>query len=203
MKIRLVPKASFSADVNQQVYFRDVCDAWSDGSNIDKLLNTVVYEGAALDTFSILKASELLKIASEMYEDAQIDILKSEAVVIMVQSKKDMAAPLRKLTNGLIYLLIFFGSALSVMYFHIDVGMLETQQEFARVFGNDSKAAYMAIAISYSIGLAGGMFVFFRNRKIAGNKIPSPIDLKMKEYKNDVVDFLRDKLEEAKEGKSE
>ncbi|MDR2519890.1 MAG: hypothetical protein LBC69_02370 [Eubacteriaceae bacterium] len=197
-KIYLSTKNCFSVGLNTPVLFQDVCEVFSEGLDTSPLLGKTAYRGADRDTYLTITAQELLDMAKEALPECDACLISAGSVLVMVQKKSKQNFWLRAAVNCAIYALLFFGSALSVMYFHLDVGMLETQQEFAEILSPDAETANRIINVAYTIGLGAGMYLFFLNRRIAGHKIPSPIDLKMNDYQSNMVDFLREKIDSEK-----
>ena len=95
---------------------------------------------------------------------------------------------MEKLKLIIVAILVFFGSAFTIMSFHSDIGIQETFERFyAQVMG-ESKPMVTELEISYSIGLAVGIIVFFnhfRKRKLTQD--PTPIEVEMKKYNQDLI----------------
>ena len=92
------------------------------------------------------------------------------------------------LKAGLVGIIIFFGSAFTIMTFHNDVGILDVFDVFYEQLMGVQKPKITELEISYSIGLAVGIVVFFNHfskRKITTD--PTPIDVEMKKYNKDLI----------------
>ncbi len=81
----------------------------------------------------------------------------------------------------------FFGTAFTIMAFHNDIGINKVfGKVYEMVMGQPSNG-YTILEISYSIGLALGIIVFFNH--IGGRRItkdPTPIEVAMRNYEEDV-----------------
>lgn len=81
----------------------------------------------------------------------------------------------------------FFGTAFTIMAFHNDIGI---NKVFAKVFElvtGQTSDGYGILELSYSIGLAFGIILFFNH--IGGRRItkdPTPIEVEMRVYETDV-----------------
>lgn len=81
----------------------------------------------------------------------------------------------------------FFGTAFTIMAFHNDIGINEVFSkvyEMVMGYGGDG---YSILELSYSIGLAVGIILFFNH--IGGRRItkdPTPIEVEMRVYETDV-----------------
>ncbi|MBM7577484.1 stage V sporulation protein AA [Jeotgalibacillus terrae] len=88
-----------------------------------------------------------------------------------------------------VWLLLFTGSALTIMYFHEDVSMAETQMVIVSMLGNPHPFWFQ---IPYSIGIGAGMLLFFnRIIKKQFNDEPSPLDIEIYKYEKSVEDYVK------------
>ena len=99
-------------------------------------------------------------------------------------------------------LISFFGTAFTIMAFHNDVGLPDVLSRiYELVIGTESDG-FTAIEISYSIGLAAGIIIFYNH--IGGKRLtsdPTPLEVEMRNYERDVNQAIvetadREKLEE-------
>lgn len=91
----------------------------------------------------------------------------------------------------LVSLVSFFGTAFTIMAFHNDIGIRDTFFEVYRVIMGAESDGLTVLEISYSIGLAAGIIVFFNH--IGGRRItkdPTPIEVAMRNYEVDVDNAL-------------
>ena len=82
---------------------------------------------------------------------------------------------------ALVCLVSFFGTAFTIMAYHNDVGINEVFKELYRIVLGKEPGGVSMIEISYSIGLALGIIVFFNH--VGGRRItkdPTPIEVAMK-----------------------
>ena len=84
-------------------------------------------------------------------------------------------------------LVSFFGTAFTIMAFHVDVQINDVFNIiYQEVMGRESNGLTI-LEISYSIGLASGIILFFNH--IGGRRItkdPTPIEVAMRNYEEDV-----------------
>lgn len=85
----------------------------------------------------------------------------------------------------------FFGTAFTIMAFHNDVAINNVfSKVYEMVMGQPSNG-YTVLEISYSIGLALGIIVFFNH--VGGRRItkdPTPIEVSIRNYEDDVNEAL-------------
>lgn len=88
-------------------------------------------------------------------------------------------------------IVIFFGSGFSIMAFHNDVGLVDLfAQIYEQVIGRVPEGIG-GLEIGYSIGLAGGILIFFNhfNLKKREND-PTPLQVEVSKYEQDVEDTV-------------
>lgn len=81
----------------------------------------------------------------------------------------------------------FFGTGFTIMAFHNDIGINEIFSKVHELVMGYSSDGYTILEVSYSIGLAIGIIVFFNH--IGGRRItkdPTPIEVEMRVYETDV-----------------
>lgn len=81
----------------------------------------------------------------------------------------------------------FFGTAFTIMAFHNDIGINEVFTKVYEMVMGQAGDGYGILELSYSIGLAVGITVFFNH--IGGRRItkdPTPIEVEMRVYETDV-----------------
>lgn len=91
------------------------------------------------------------------------------------------------LKAGLVCLVSFFGTAFTIMAYHNDIGINEVFTEVYRMVLNREPGGLNVLEVSYSIGLALGIIVFFNH--IGGRRItkdPTPIEVALRNYEEDV-----------------
>ncbi len=84
-------------------------------------------------------------------------------------------------------LVTFCGTAFTIMAYHNDVGVNDVFTEVYRMVMNKEPGGLNVLEVSYSIGLALGIIVFFNH--IGGRRItkdPTPIEVALRNYEEDV-----------------
>ena len=83
------------------------------------------------------------------------------------------------------------------MTFHVDIGIQKTFARFYEQLMGETKPMITELEISYSIGLAVGIIVFFNHfSKKKLTKDPTPMEVEMKKYNQDL---MQTKLAESDE----
>ena len=88
---------------------------------------------------------------------------------------------------ALVCLVSFFGTAFTIMAYHNDVGINDVFTEIYRMVMNREPQGLNTLEVSYSIGLAAGIILFFNH--VGGRRLtkdPTPIEVAMRNYEEDV-----------------
>lgn len=111
----------------------------------------------------------------------------SQTIVEVIYKKKKVSLPFFILT----WLLLFFGSALAIIYFHEDVSMGPAQQKLYTIITGKVVEKPLIFQIPYSIGLGLGMILFFNHVfKKRLNDEPSPLEVEMFNYQQDLDRYV-------------
>ncbi|MBO2945077.1 stage V sporulation protein AA [Paenibacillus sp. F411] len=91
----------------------------------------------------------------------------------------------------LVWLLLFFGSALTIMNFHADVNMLEVQVRIVEMVTGERDEHPYLFQTAYSLGIGFGMTVFFNHLfKKKWNEEPTPLEVEMFLYQENLDQFV-------------
>ena len=133
----------------------------------------------------------ILKVIEIIHQDyPNVEIVNCGETDFIVEYQKGAAKNevWQKLKLAMIAIIVFFGSAFTIMTFHIDIGIQKTFARFyAQVMGTD-KPPVTELEIAYSIGLGVGIIVFFNHfskKKLTAD--PTPIEVEMKKYNQDII----------------
>lgn len=88
---------------------------------------------------------------------------------------------------ALVCLVSFFGTAFTIMAYHNDVGINDVFTEIYQMVMDREPQGLNALEVSYSIGLAAGIILFFNH--VGGRRLtkdPTPIEVAMRNYEEDV-----------------
>ena len=94
---------------------------------------------------------------------------------------------LEKLKTVVLCIVIFFGSAYTIMAFNNDVGVSEVFAKFYAQVTGVTTDGFTELEVFYSLGMAVGILVFFNHvgrKKITHD--PTPIQIEMRKYEQDV-----------------
>jgi len=135
--------------------------------------------------FSILKVIERIH---KDYPNVEVVNCGEADFVVEYQKSTVKSTWVEKTKLIIVSIIVFFGSAFTIMTFHNDVGIGDIFNTFYEQLMGTEKPMVTELEISYSIGLAVGIIVFFnhfRKKKITSD--PTPIEVEMKKYNTDLI----------------
>ncbi len=141
-------------------------------------------EGPKRCVISVLKLVELME---ETCPGVSVEIVGETDVLaewVQVDRHKGWQQWLKA---ALVCFVSFFGTSFSIMAYHNDVGINDIFTEVYRIVMNREPGGLNVMEVSYSIGLAAGIILFFNH--VGGRRItkdPTPLEVAMRKYEQDV-----------------
>ncbi len=195
--LRMYHKIQVNPD--KVVYVKDLAQVIADEKNCHKILNLPVYKVSKKDqNFVVIDAMQVINKISQVINGANVQMIgPAESIVEIVFQKKKVSLPL----FILIWMLLFLGAALTIIYFHEDVSMGAAQRRIYKMITGIEEEHPLLFQIPYSIGLGAGMILFFNHffRKRI-NEEPSPMEVEMFNYQQDLDRYVI--MHEKDEGKN-
>ena len=138
-----------------------------------------------------ISMTEVVKLIKDTVSGAEVESIGEPDMMIervYVEKKKGVVEVLKIL---LVSLVCFFGASFTIMAFHNDIGIVDVFAKYYELVMGKKSNGFTILEISYSIGLALGITVFFNH--IGGRRItkdPTPIEVEMSVYEEDVEKAL-------------
>lgn len=90
-----------------------------------------------------------------------------------------------------VWLLLFIGTAMTIINFHYDVSMQEVQQKLHYLLTGEKAEYPLWIQIPYSLGLGVGMLLFLNHWfKKKFNEEPSPLEVELFQYQQSIDQYV-------------
>lgn len=137
-----------------------------------------------VEVFSILKVIDLIV---QEYPDVEVVSYGEQDFVVEYIAAPFAPKWLEIIKVVILCIIIFMGSAFTIMAFNNDVSIGEVFDRFYSQFMGVDKPQVTEIEIFYCIGLAAGILVFFNHvgkKKLTAD--PTPIQVEMRKYEQDV-----------------
>lgn len=189
---------------SQDVFLSDVASLRCADANISAKCKALKIhhfkkEGIKRCVISSLKIVELME---SVCPEISVQIVGEPDVLVEWVNVDKHKGWQQGLKAALVCLVSFFGTAFTIMAYHNDVGINEVFTEVYRMVMNREPSGLNTLEVSYSIGLAAGIIVFFNH--IGGRRItkdPTPIEVAMRKYEEDVDKALI--AQSGREGKED
>ncbi|MCH5258014.1 MAG: stage V sporulation protein AA [Lachnospiraceae bacterium] len=133
---------------------------------------------------SILKVIEEIE---KLYPNVTVENIGEIDVLVEQIDVDKHKGPVQVIKLIFVSAISFFGTAFTIMAFHNDIGINEVFTKFYEMIMGQVSDGYGILELSYSLGLAVGIIVFFNH--IGGRRItkdPTPIEVEMRVYEADV-----------------
>ncbi len=143
---------------------------------------------AQMEFFTMLRVISLIQ---EKYPQVQVESIGEQDFIVEYQTKTPAPAWMNHCKVAILCIVIFFGSAFTIMAFNNDISVTEIFTRFYEQLMGQEKPAVSELEIAYSIGLAVGILVFFNHfgrRKFSID--PTPIQVEVNKFSSDCEDTL-------------
>ena len=135
----------------------------------------------------VISSLKLVELMENACPDISVQIVGEPDVLVEWVSVSRHKGWQQWVKAALVCAVSFFGTAFTIMAYHNDVGINEVFTEIYRMVMNREPQGLNTLEVSYSIGLAAGIILFFNH--IGGRRItkdPTPIEVAMRNYEEDV-----------------
>lgn len=162
--------------------------------------SSVVSRAKAIKVLRLKKDSERRQVVSVL---KIIELIQKECPGVEIQSVGEMEVliervevdrykgPIQWIKVVFVSMICFFGAAFTIMAYHNDIGIMDVFTESYELITGMKTDGYTVLEVSYSIGLAAGIIIFFNH--IGGRRItvdPTPIEVEMRSYEDEVNNAL-------------
>ena len=135
----------------------------------------------------VISSLKMVELMEEACPNISVEIV-GEPDVLVEQVNVDRHKGWQQwLKCAMVCLVSFFGTAFTIMAYHNDVGINDVFTEMYKMVMNREPQGLNALEVSYSLGLAAGIIVFFNH--VGGRRLtkdPTPIEVAMRNYEEDV-----------------
>ncbi|MGJ7911970.1 stage V sporulation protein AA [Neobacillus sp. LXY-1] len=174
---------------DHHVLLKDVAQIIAAEDLLPHLSSMIVHQVSDHDgNIVIIDVMKVIQLVSAQYHDLEVQTIgPAQTIVEVVTKKKGVSIPFFLL----IWFLLFFGSAMTLMNFHDDVSMKSVQEKIYTIITGKREVKPLLFQIPYSIGLGLGMILFFNHVfKKRINDEPSPLEVEMFNYQMDLDNYV-------------
>lgn len=201
--VTLYIKGDRNVEVTEQdVFLKDIVTMeCSDKNILPKLqaLKILKIHGKKEQRY-VVSVLEIIACIHACYPKVEVQNLGETDIIVTYENQKTPPYAWHILKVTVVAAVIFFGSAFSIMAFNNDVGGTELfGQIYELVMGKQSDG-FTILEITYSIGLTIGILVFFNHfGKKRFTVDPTPMEVQMRLYENDIQTTLVEDASRRKE----
>ncbi|MCL2353132.1 MAG: stage V sporulation protein AA [Defluviitaleaceae bacterium] len=197
MEVYLKPKKKAKIKKGQPLAIKDVAEVFAENhlkQVIESIKLPISTKGIELakDDVHIVSVLDIIEAITKQVPNAVVsNVGESDTLVVFTSPAKKPSKTFSFLKVLFVCLVLFVGSTTAIMTFHTDSQMGEVFKQYHKMFFDEEVEKPLLINISYSIGLAVGIMVFFNHfgrKRITSD--PTPIEVEMETYEKDTADAL-------------
>lgn len=155
----------------------------------ERLEETTIYRITKADrNIIVIDCFLIIDYFNQKYKNIEFSIIGPTETIIRVKEakKKQMI-----LVTVFVWLLLFIGTAMTIINFHYDVSMQEVHQKLHYFITGKENDYPLWIQVPYSFGLGIGMLLFLNHWfKKRFNEEPSPLEIELFNYQQDLDHYV-------------
>ena len=195
-------KCQRSVEVSDRdVFLSDVAEVYCADKLMEAKMKAVkLYRFPQDEDTHVLSTLQIVQKMEAVCQDISVEIVGEPDCLVRLGTQKQESRWLLVAKVAFVCLVSFFGTGFTIMAYHNDVGVRELFAEIYELVMNRKPDGINVLEVSYSIGLAVGITVFFNH--IGGRKLkkdPTPIEVSIRNYEEDVDKALVEKGERQKD----
>ncbi|MBE4910362.1 stage V sporulation protein AA [Bacillus luteolus] len=174
---------------NETIVISDIAQIVAHPKFKQDVENLIIYKISLQDkNYVVIDITKVLEQIRNNFPNLEIQPLGPSQSLIEIIIERKAITPVFFIA---IWLLLFFGAALTILNFHEDVSMQEVHQRIYTIITGKEEYKPLLLQIPYSIGLGLGMILFFNHifRKRI-NEEPSPLEVEMFNYQQALDQYM-------------
>ncbi|HLQ97516.1 MAG TPA: stage V sporulation protein AA [Candidatus Dormibacteraeota bacterium] len=182
-------KKSIQVEGLEEIKLKDIALISTNSKHKSALEKTKIYQITEKDhNIIIIDSFFVIDYLNKQNENLEFQPIGPVQTIIRVeQSQKKTSI----FMVACVWLILFIGTAMTIMNFHYDVSMQEVQQKLHYLLTGNENEFPLWIQIPYSFGLGVGMILFLNHwfkKKI--NEEPSPLEVELFNYQQDLDKYI-------------
>lgn len=175
--------------VGQSVRLGEIARLQGMNIELDVIKNIVVHDVKKKDgTHTVIDILELLPLIQNVDDDITFELVGVTMCILEVESG---AQKEHFILFCFVWIVLFVGSSLAIIYFHEDVSMQQVQQRIYFMITGQTNHKPLLLQVPYSLGLGLGMVLFFNHWfKTRLNEEPSPLEVEMFQYQRSMDEYI-------------
>lgn len=185
----------------EKVYVSDVTEiVCRDDQKKEQIRNIAIHSFGIPDR-DVVTALYIVNEIEKQVRDVVVVPLGAENVILERIKNKQPSRLFEVVKVIFVSMVCFFGTGFTIMAFHNDIGIRGVFEQISSLITGTEGLGVMILEISYAFGLTAGILLFFNHigkRRIT--KDPTPIEVSMRNYEDDVNKTLSETWD--REGKT-
>lgn len=135
----------------------------------------------------VYSVMDMIEVIQKEYPSVEVNNLGEADFIVTVEKEKQPSVVWQWTKTILVCMLSFFGAAFSIMAFNNDIGITNLFGQIYELFTNEKSSGFTVLEITYSVGLALGIILFFNHfakKKFSGD--PTPLEVEMRAYEDQI-----------------
>ena len=185
----------------EKVYVSDVAEIVCRNDQKKEQIRNIAIHSFGIPDRDVVTALYIVNEIEKQVRDVVVVPLGAENV-ILERSKNKQPSRLFEIVKVIfVSMVCFFGTGFTIMAFHNDIGIRGVFEQISSLITGTEGLGVVILEISYAFGLTAGILLFFNHigkRRIT--KDPTPIEVSMRNYEDDVNKTLSETWD--REGKT-
>lgn len=174
---------------HKDVVLKDVAQVYCDDQNIMNKCNAMKVMTVKLDKKRryIMSALDVTRKLIQMDPTLEVSHVGEVDFIIAYKPPSPPSYIWEWSKTVFVCAVCFFGAAFAIMTFNNDVNVTDVFQKVYRLITGEKPQGFTILELSYSVGLAGGILLFFNH--FAGWKLntdPTPLEVEMRLYEENI-----------------
>ena len=139
----------------------------------------------------VVSVLKIIACIHEKFPQADVQNLGETDIIVTYEDQKTPAFAWHIIKTVFVAAVTFFGAAFSIMAFNNDVDVTKLFGQIYELMTGQETNGYTVLEIAYSVGVTAGILIFFNHfGKKRFTVDPTPMEIQMRLYENDIQTTL-------------
>ena len=185
----------------EKIYVSDVAEIVCRNNQKKEQIRNIAIHSFGIPDRDVVTALYIVNEIEKQVRDVVVVPLGTENIILERIKNKQISHLFEIVKVVFVSMVCFFGTGFTIMAFHNDIGIRGVFEQISSLITGTEGLGVMILEISYAFGLTAGILLFFNHigkRRIT--KDPTPIEVSMRNYEDDVNKTLSETWD--REGKT-
>ena len=139
----------------------------------------------------VVSVLKIIACIHEKFPEADVQNLGETDIIVTYEDQKTPALAWHIIKTVFVAAVTFFGAAFSIMAFNNDVDVTKLFGQIYELVTGQEAGGFSILEIAYSVGVTAGILIFFNHfGKKRFTVDPTPMEIQMRLYENDIQTTL-------------